>query len=173
VCFFYLHARLRAHWSPAFPAPSVSGGVIFQAELARITRRDREAIWLHMYVDAYGGLFETLNRRQWIAKSQAMDRVATRQIGVSPAIIEHQTRRNSAATACSFGLWQIRAHTGSAMKPVNPPRRRRTPPPCAICRFRWRQACRTRLVSSASGFRRHRPAARPVSDPSAPRRSPC
>jgi hypothetical protein len=166
VCFFYLHARLRAHWSPAFPAPSVSGGVTFQAELARITRRDREAIWLHMYVDAYGGLFETLNLGQWIAWQRARPASRPRSLSTRPAAIRQQLR-------AAFGLWQIRAHTGSAMKPVNPPRRRRTPPPCAISRFRRRRACRTRLVSSASGFRRHRPAARPVSDPSAPRRPPC
>jgi hypothetical protein len=47
--------------------------VTFQAELARITRRDREAIWLHMYVDAYGGLFETLNLGQWM-RGNAPDR---------------------------------------------------------------------------------------------------
>jgi hypothetical protein len=39
-----------------------------------------------------------------------MDRVATRQTGVAPAIIEHQTRRNSATTACS--VW-VMANPGT------------------------------------------------------------
>ena len=39
-----------------------------------------------------------------------MGRVATRQTGVAPAIIEHQTRRNSATTACS--VW-VMANPGT------------------------------------------------------------
>jgi hypothetical protein len=63
-----------------------------QAELARITRRDREAIWLHMYVDAYGGLFETLNRRQWIAWQRARPASRPRSLSTRPAAIRQQLR---------------------------------------------------------------------------------
>jgi hypothetical protein len=53
------------------------------------------------------------------------------------------------------------------------PRRPRTRPPCAIFRFRRRSTCRIRPASSALGFRRFRPAARPPWGLSRPRRSPC
>ena len=56
---------------------------------------------------------------------------------------------------------------------ANPPRPRRTPPPCATSRSRPRPACRTRRASSASGCRRSRSAARSPSGPSALRRRPC
>jgi hypothetical protein len=62
--------------------------------------------------------------------------------------------------------------TGTASA-FTPPKRRRTPPPCAISRFRRRSACRTRPASSASGFRRVRQAAPPAWDLPAPRRPPC
>ena len=56
---------------------------------------------------------------------------------------------------------------------LNPPKRPRTPPPCAISRSRRRRACRIPRASSVSGCRRLRRAGPPVLDPSAPRRRPC
>ncbi len=56
---------------------------------------------------------------------------------------------------------------------LNPPRRLRTPPPCAISRSHRQSACRIRPASSASGCRRFRPAVPPASDLSALRRPPC
>jgi hypothetical protein len=57
--------------------------------------------------------------------------------------------------------------------PFNPPRPRRTRPPCAISRSHQRRACRTLPASSALEFRRFRQAARPAWDLSALHRPPC
>jgi hypothetical protein len=43
--FTTLHARLRAHRRPAFPAPSVLRGRNVQAKLGRIAPRDRIALF--------------------------------------------------------------------------------------------------------------------------------
>src|SRR6266849_2150189 len=45
VCFFHLHARLRARWAPGIPyALLILRGHELQANLARHARRDREAV---------------------------------------------------------------------------------------------------------------------------------
>jgi len=62
--------------------------------------------------------------------------------------------------------------TGDAGK-FNPPIRPRTPPPCAISRFRRSRACRIRLASSAWECRPAPRVVRSPSGPSALRPPPC
>src|SRR5260221_10005547 len=53
VCFFILHARLRVHWAPAFPAPSVLGRADHTTRTHRAAR-SRRRIWNSRHCEPTG-----------------------------------------------------------------------------------------------------------------------